>query len=1327
MRTGEVPRGRSGCVEAIMAGFWHWINDLSSHKTAGRLSRANRSRRQRRNLAATNIAVEGLEDRLLLTFDIVLNYTYDSGGFFNSQARRNILENVATVFESRITDDLAAITPSGVNNWTAVLNNPSTGTQVNIQNLSVPADTVIVYVGARNLTSGLGLGGPAGFNSVATPAFNQLLETRGESGVNTSGTNDTDFAPWGGTIAFDSLVSWNFSLDPPSAGQNDFYSVALHEMAHVLGFGTSDAFRNLIDASTNRFTGAQTVTAFGGPVPMHSDSLGNPDAGHFASGTTGTLPGTNTTQETAMDPQVTTGSRKQLTDVDWAALNDLGWDVSPVADSVDYGDAPDAASGTATGNYNTRAADNGPSHTIVANLFIGAQPDGDDGSLQNPTASADDMAGTSDESFTGSGSLTAVAGVANSITVNVTNSTGTAGTLYGWIDFDQNGVFSAAERAMAAVPSGTVNGLIALNFPANTLNPPTAVSSFARFRLSTDTAAAQPTGAATNGEVEDHPITIAPQTAAFDTLPNFTWPATAAAVRYELEVNNVSTSTTRIIHQTQLTKTNFRPPAALTPGTYSWRYRPHSSTAALPWSPLQQFMISEKIGSPLVTDPVAFDATTGAASLPTIAWSAVQDATSYYLWVDDLTNVVSRVIYQLDLTATSFTPSTALTAGDYRAWVRPIGDTGALSGWSTPLDFTVSAASTTAGEVTSPVGSSTNAAPTMAWRPTGSSNQRLIVTNTATSAVVLDVSGIEGLSYTPPQGLPAGSYAARIEVGGVPAAGGSGTFQIETVAGGAELTRTSNYESDPVPTFGWTAVNGATRYDLWVDDVSNSVTRLLYSNTITGTAYQATRALAPGVYRAWVRAYNNFTPTGNWSTPLTFRVTTATTVPTIAAPINTTLNTLPTVAWSAVGNATSYSVTVIQGGATIQQYTTSDNWKTLDSVLPPGAYEVQVTAIGTGLTAASADTATFTVGTTTGTLQLFGTSGTITNTRPTFTWPIIDGASRYVIWVNDDTRSLVATVFDSEISTTSYTPVDALQPGNHRVWIRAFDASGALTPWSAASPFVVAETVGAPSITAPAATINSPIPDITWTAVTGAASYEVEVLNPLTGNSVAYTSAGITTTVHRPTSALAAGAYDIHVRSVDSGGAPSAWSELRRLNITPIAASDQTQLVTPLFNSTIDNTNTLFAWTFVDPVSSATYDLWVSNLTTATRPVFEQGLTANSFVAANLPAGDYRAWVRVVGAGFGNTWSFGQEFTVAAVTQNTLDDNGKLSTLLVALNLDVDSKDVDRRFERRRQDDRHQEDGSTEELMDAVWTDPAAVLPEMFFTRRSQSRREPQS
>ncbi len=45
------------------------------------------------------------------------------------------------------------------------------------------------------------------------------------------------------------------------------------------------------------------------------------------------------------------------------------------------------------GNYNTLSTDNGPSHTIVVGLKLGANVDGDGGALQNATANADDVNG----------------------------------------------------------------------------------------------------------------------------------------------------------------------------------------------------------------------------------------------------------------------------------------------------------------------------------------------------------------------------------------------------------------------------------------------------------------------------------------------------------------------------------------------------------------------------------------------------------------------------------------------------------------------------------------------------------------------------------------------------------------------------------------------------------------------------------------------------------------------------------------------------------------------------------------------------------------------
>ena len=253
-----------------------------------------------------------------------LDYTYDVGGFFTA-GRRTLMTQVAGLFEARIQDTLSAIAPSGGNHWTIEFYNPNTGLTSQVVDPTITANSIKVYLGARNLGSGvLGVGGFGGVASGSgSGAFVTAVSTRGQSGVATS----TDFGPWGGSIAFSDTASWYFDSDPTSvesfAGQNDFYSVAAHELGHLLGIGTADSWLHYVNGS-HQFTGAAAVSSYGGNVP-----LVNADD-HFAEGTVSTIAGTATSQEAALDPTLTTGTRKYLTDLDWAALQDIGWQVAAV-------------------------------------------------------------------------------------------------------------------------------------------------------------------------------------------------------------------------------------------------------------------------------------------------------------------------------------------------------------------------------------------------------------------------------------------------------------------------------------------------------------------------------------------------------------------------------------------------------------------------------------------------------------------------------------------------------------------------------------------------------------------------------------------------------------------------------------------------------------------------------------------------------------------------------------------------------------------------------------------------------------------------------------
>ncbi|RMF83954.1 MAG: peptidase M10A and M12B matrixin and adamalysin [Nitrospirae bacterium] len=257
-------------------------------------------------------------------FTIQFDYGYDTGGFFSSHPNAQTdLQAAGHYFETRITDTLSAITSGGPNHFTASFTDPATGNPTSISDYSVPADTLVVFVGGQNLGgSALGQGGPGGFSVSGTQSFVDAAAYRGQAGA--AASPPTDFGPWGGSITFDSGANWYFDPDPAtdeSFSGYDFYSVALHELGHVLGIGTADSWYALVSGGS--FTGSAAQAAYGGPVPV------NGGADHWAGSVAGLLPD-GTLQEAAMTPAIGPHQRKRFTDVDLAALSDVGWQVVAV-------------------------------------------------------------------------------------------------------------------------------------------------------------------------------------------------------------------------------------------------------------------------------------------------------------------------------------------------------------------------------------------------------------------------------------------------------------------------------------------------------------------------------------------------------------------------------------------------------------------------------------------------------------------------------------------------------------------------------------------------------------------------------------------------------------------------------------------------------------------------------------------------------------------------------------------------------------------------------------------------------------------------------------
>ncbi len=264
-----------------------------------------------------------LEGRCLPSLTIQIRYDDDANGFFDTQAKRDLMQAVADSVAAALPDSLAAIDPGGADHWAAIVLDPATGAARTMPDLVVPADTIIIEVGGRPLDqTEAGVGGAGGYSIAGNdPSWADLIRGRGKPGA--IPLEQTQMSLWGGSIAFDTAptTDWYFGTDPSgiAPGQADFVSVATHELGHVLGIGDTTSGSPWERLATRAgFVGPAAEAANGGRVVP----LQVPGADHWAEGTTsdGAID--------AMDP-VQAGYRNVFSTLDYAALGDLGWTVAP--------------------------------------------------------------------------------------------------------------------------------------------------------------------------------------------------------------------------------------------------------------------------------------------------------------------------------------------------------------------------------------------------------------------------------------------------------------------------------------------------------------------------------------------------------------------------------------------------------------------------------------------------------------------------------------------------------------------------------------------------------------------------------------------------------------------------------------------------------------------------------------------------------------------------------------------------------------------------------------------------------------------------------------
>ena len=321
-------------------------------------------------------------------------------------------------------------------------------------------------------------------------------ESNGVPSINANG-DDTSDAPddEDGISAFPALhvndTSYTIPIANITAANSSGSTVTIHAWIDFDGSGAFD-----VDEHTS------TTVANGATSPS-SDLVWQEEVSGMTTGTTSVYSRFRITNDTDLSASTPGGY----------ADNGEVEDYLITITSQDWGDAPDAS-------YPTLLVNDGPRHTLDSTLFMGTCVDDEANGQQSTTANGDDNGvasnntnGTCATANDDEDSLTppTLTDSQSSPTVDVTavNTTGSDSTVACWVDYNGNNTFdNATERGSAIINASGTATVTLPNVPA-TANNDTGGSTFMRCRIASNaTEVDNPTGAATNGEVEDYPVSI---------------------------------------------------------------------------------------------------------------------------------------------------------------------------------------------------------------------------------------------------------------------------------------------------------------------------------------------------------------------------------------------------------------------------------------------------------------------------------------------------------------------------------------------------------------------------------------------------------------------------------------------------------------------------------------------------------------------------------------------------------------------------------------------------------------------------------------------------
>lgn len=390
-----------------------------------------------------------------------------------------------------------------------------------------------------------------------------------------------------------------------------------------------------------------------------------------------------------------------------------------------------------------------------------------------------------------------------------------------------------------------------------------------------------------NLTVQDHepPIPVGPESVVEDPTPTISWDPVGGATRYDLWVNDVSRGIVQLFRLDNIpaTQTSFTPTQELGVGRYRYWVRAYDDLEQPGfWSDPYDFRIRTR---PQMVSPTN-QSFVASATFPEISWTTVVDTDRYDLWVNNLSTGESQVIRETNLQTTSFASQANLPGGTYRAWVRASvqddvytannGDVPAFVDgfWSTPITFTVLSSPTNVR----PSGATFDRTPTIEWDAVdGAENYYIWITLRnpgETPEVILRDRFVVGTSRTPEMDLENGRYAVWVKAVAADGTESAWSPATEFTVGGRPdiVSPVDESTTSSTPTFLWTSVAGADRYEFWMDRTDVAQSKVVYNDSVQTTSLAITSPLASGTYRVWIRAISEMGERSFWSKPVDITV-----------------------------------------------------------------------------------------------------------------------------------------------------------------------------------------------------------------------------------------------------------------------------------------------------------------------------------------------------------------------------------------------------------------------------------------------------------------------